>query len=216
MCTTIFSVQSIMMTLFFSASPHSCLPSCLTQITAIISACHSSQIALYPLLHPANLFLLFIHTAAVRIVLCVYLWPWLYILTLKTKLVLSGRDLDTSLSALVQLSNYLSLSLQWPCSLLPFLWWNDFPTVVGWGWVITSPPLRLKKTCIWVTSLYLRNGPVFIKPPKLRCFTADYVLQHKKKKVCSVSKKVQMWWLGSLFFHRETFSWFFHSPGTNT
>lgn len=37
------------------------------------------------------------------------LWLWQHILTLKTKLMLSGRDLDTLLSVLVQLSNYLSL-----------------------------------------------------------------------------------------------------------
>lgn len=103
---------------------------------------------------------------------------------LKTKLVLSGRDLDTPVSALVQLSNYLSLSLQWPCSLLPFPWWNDFPTVDGWGWVITSHPLQLKN--LHLSHIFVSaQWPSFIKPPKLHCFTDD-ILYHQK----TVTKKV--------------------------
>lgn len=51
----------------------------------------------------------------------------------------SGHDLDfCPCSVLVQLCDYLSLSLQWPSCLLSPPWWNDFPTWVRWAWVITA------------------------------------------------------------------------------
>lgn len=84
--------------------------------------------------------------------------------TFEIQPILSGHDTDTLLSVRVQLSNYLSPSPQWPCSLLSFLWWYDFPTWVWWGWVITSPSSQLKNFCLSHISVWIYAVGNFIKP----------------------------------------------------
>lgn len=68
----------------------------------------------------------------------------------KTHTFRSRPRLLSMLSVLVQLSNYLSLSLQWPCCLLSPLWWNDFPTWVRWAWVITSSTKSISESYLFI------------------------------------------------------------------
>lgn len=108
-----------------------------------------------------------IHDAAARIVLsvpkfilshCSYTMRMAVHTENKAHTFRSWPRLLSMLSVLVQLSNYLSLCLQWPCCLLSPLWRNDFPTWVRWAWVITSSPSLLQ-------NLYLSHISVFIYLP---------------------------------------------------